>query len=246
MRSRHTYLLLAACLFSLPGSSQKLIIYSGKENLFPSSWLEKPVKAKATVPDEADVQADTMSVVTALGYYPGNLLEQHLRNIYITGTLRCFGVPYLGTNSRQDIYIALHANDEVERTFHHEFSSILLRNFPAHFDKAAWLQLSPELLNTSSAKAIRQGLSGTAADSALLEKGYLSPYSLSNYENDFNMYAEYLFTATMEFWQMAEKHTRVMQKIMLVIGFYQKVNPLYNIAFFRAVAEQRGKAEKGM
>lgn len=217
---------------------KKLVIYDGKTGIFPASWLDKKIKANATPPDTTGFHRDSVFIAKAFSNYPDEILIKQVRKIYLVGRLRFNGQSFFGTNSRYDLYIALDKNDEIERTFHHEFSSILYRNNPESKMQEEWQRLSPELLSTSSAKAMKAGYSSTEYVPELLEKGYLSPYSLSNWENDFNMYAEELFCGGKTFWTLADKYPKLLQKTRLIIRFYkEKVWGGFDETYFRSLGE---------
>lgn len=216
---------------------RKVICYDGKAHIFPAGWLDKKTKASATAPDTAGFQQDSLILDRAFSKYPGDIISKAVRRIYLLGRLRFNGKNFFGTNSRYDIYVALENNDEIERTFHHELSSILFRNNPHFKIQEEWERLSPELLSISSADAMKAGYSSTDYAPDLLEKGYLSRYSLSNWENDFNLYAEELFCGGKTFWMLADKYPRVLQKTRLIIRFYkEKVDGLFDEVYFRALA----------
>lgn len=161
-----------------------------------------------------------------------------MRKIYLLGKLRFNGEIFFGTNSRYDLYMALDNNDEIERSFHHEFSSILFRNYPSYKMQEKWKRQSPELLSTTSAKAMKAGYYSTEYDPALMEKGYISPYALSNWENDFNLFAEELFCGGKTFWTLTDKYPRQMQKTKLIIQFYnEKIWGGFDETYFRYLAE---------
>lgn len=134
------------------------------------------------------------------------------------------------------MYIAVEANPDIEKTFHHEFSSILLRNHSDLELEMKWRSLSPGLRNGNSAAAVKAGIYATGIYTALCAKGYLSAYALSNWENDFNMYAENIFAGGKEFWAVVDRFPAVKQKAGLVISFYHKIWPGYTENFFRAAA----------
>ena len=220
--------------------SFKIILYQGDKNILPASWLSKPINAKVTKVDISTAPADSMEIETALGKYPTKLLNAELQRIYMVGQIECYGVHYSGTNSSYLVYIANKKNHEIEKTFHHEFSSILLRNHPASFDDFKWKMLSPEIADQNSAYAIKRGLYSTdrsKPDSSLYEKGYLDLYALSNVENDFNMYAENIFAGGEEFWKLVDRYPKIKQKTGLVINFYSAVNPTLDEPYFRFLTE---------
>ena len=50
-------------------------IYDGTSNIFPSLWLEKKYKTKATAPDSIKVAGDTTAINTAMGNSQTNCLK---------------------------------------------------------------------------------------------------------------------------------------------------------------------------
>ncbi|MFN8291190.1 MAG: hypothetical protein U0U70_13115 [Chitinophagaceae bacterium] len=216
----------------------KIAAYDGVKEIFPASWLGGKIKAKATLPDMTRFAADTTAVINAMYKYPVSVWGSELNVVYIVGKLRFNREYFTGTNSENIVYIGTDGNNEIEKTFHHEFSSILLRNHPDMLFEYKWKELSPELLAGNSAAAVKAGLYSVDYDPKLLEKGYLSPYSLSNWENDFNMYAENIFAGGARFWKIADAYPRVMAKVKLIVQFYtEHVWSGFTENFFRAAAE---------
>lgn len=212
----------------------RIICYDGTTNIFPASWLGKPTRAKATAADTQKYGSDSLTLQNAFNMYPAWLLQQELENIYIVGSLQFNRQFFTGTNSTNDVYIATTGNTDIEKTFHHELSSILLRQHGHEQLEMQWRRLSPALRGGSSAAAVKQGLYATGFDSVLCAQGYLSPYSLSNWENDFNMYAENIFAGGKAFWQWVDRYPLVKQKAQLVINFYHSIWGGYTETFFRA------------
>lgn len=210
--------------------------FSGKESIFPNEWKTSKVKAKADVANDSDLKSSIYKLQEAINKYPIDLLsKEKVKNIHLVGNLSCFGTTYTGTNSRENLYIGVTNNKEVEKTFHHELSSILLRNNASKFDNNKWNSLS-KASNAYSSDAIKQGLNSVELNPALFEKGFLSDYSMSNKENDFNMFAENLFAGGKEFWEIADKNPKIYEKTKVVIQFYEKINPILNEDYFRALA----------
>lgn len=217
----------------------KIIYYNGKGIIFPTAWLAKKVNAKATAADIEKFSQDTAAVITAFNKYPSRILKEELGLVYIIGRLRFGGQYFTGTNSAENIYIASEANSEIEKTFHHEFSSILLRKYSDILFEMKWKAESPELRSGSSAAAVKAGLYSIGFDEKLLEKGYLSSYSLSNWENDFNMYAENIFAGGRAFWKIADSHPKVLGKTRMIIKFYgEKIWSGFTENFFRLGADE--------
>jgi len=218
----------------------KILIYDGKSPLFPKTWLRGKIKAMADPPDQFKITSDTTEIKLAVSKYPQNLILKEISSIYLVGELRFSGVYFTGTISNNVLYIASKANRDIQRTFHHEFSSILLRNYAPSTFETKWKKISPELLNCKSTTAIKDGYFSLEQNAYLLQKGYLSTYSLSNWENDFNMYAEYIFSGDSHFWKLVDDYPLIKVKTKLVIDFYQQVHPVFTENYFRLLENENG------
>jgi hypothetical protein len=214
-----------------------IVCFDGKLSVFPDEWLDKKTRARATACDTIKFKTDLSAIQKAFSKYPKNFIDNEVKHIYIMGKISFNKEWFTGTNSRYDIFIASTDNDEIEKTFHHEFSSILLRNHPNFTMEINWKALSPELIGGNSAFAIEQGYNDVTFNKKLCEKGYLSKYSLSNWENDFNMYAENIFTGGKEFWKIVDAYPKVKIKTNMVIAYYAKLNAVLSEDYFRALAE---------
>lgn len=218
----------------------KILIYDGVSPLFPKAWIKGKIKAMADSPDLFKITTDTTEIKLAVSKYPQNLIQKEIRNIYLVGNLRFSGVYFTGTISNNVLYIANKANEDIQRTFHHEFSSILLRNYAPFSFETKWKKISPELLNCKSTTAIKVGYFSLEQNAHLLIKGYLSAYSLSNWENDFNMYAENIFAGDPQFWKLVDDYPLIKVKTRLVIDFYQQVHPVFTENYFRLLENENG------
>ena len=208
-------------------------IYDGRSKIFPPDWLKGKINATATAPDSSKIGMDTTIINTAMDKYPAGMIKKELMHVYLVGKLQFSGEIFFGTNSRWDVYIASDNNNVVEKTFHHEFSSILLRRYSAFRFEDKWKKLSPGSLNTTSSKALKKGYNSPGFEPELLEIGYLDLYSLSNWENDFNMYAENIFAGDPAFWKIADTYSIVKEKMKLAVELYTKVNPIFTESYFR-------------
>lgn len=216
----------------------KTIYYDGKTAIFPVEWLAKKINAKATPAATEKFRQDTVAVSMAFDKYPSWVLQKELGVVYIVGKLRFSAQYFTGTNSTNNIYIGSDGNNEIEKTFHHEFSSILLRNYSDIIFEMQWKEKSPELLSVSSAAAVKSGLYSIDYDEKLLVKGYLGHYSLSNWENDFNMYAENIFAGGKAFWKIADRYPKVLEKTKLIVKFYkEKIWSGFTENYFRFAAD---------
>lgn len=173
--------------------------------------------------------------------YPAKVLSNLVRVQIIKG-INFYGQPYGGTNSNDTVFLDVDGIENgytdmyLSDAFHHEFSSILLRKFPSFLNQKDWSATLPKDFKYSSGgvNAIAEGTASTSLDEALAAKGFLSQYSMSAQEEDFNMIAENLFTGGKEFWAVVDKHPKAAAKVKLVINFYNKLDKTFTEKAFRS------------
>ena len=171
------------------------------------------------------------------------VLEANLRAIYIFKYMAFYNVGYGGTNSNDAVYLANngiamgYTDAYLEQTFHHEFSSILFRKYPAALDTIAWKNINfpdfeykdPE----SGVGAIRNHQSSQELDTALSSQGFLTQYACSSLENDVNTMAQNLFKPSPGFWALAGRYPRIRKKLTLLVALYNTINTHFTEEYFR-------------
>jgi hypothetical protein len=219
------------------------IRYSYAPSIFPEAWRDAPISASGEKILPGEINRTRSIIGKALKKYPTSVLDDNLRNIYFLKTMTFYNVGYGGTNSTDAVYltddgIALGYTDNyIEQTFHHEFSSILFRNYTGSLDTTAWKKANipgfdyddPE----NGVGAIRNNKSSQEIDSLYCRKGFLTQYAQSSIENDVNTVSQNLFLPTKEFWEIADRHPRIQKKISLLISFYNKINAAFTESYFR-------------
>jgi hypothetical protein len=110
---------------------------------------------------------------------------------------------------------------------HHELSSIVLRHSPTTF--AEWLQFSPP----GWAQTARPDQALVRANDAAPDPstGFLSAYGATDAENDFNTYAETIFTEPARLRDLAGKHSLIGEKLAFVLKTYVRVDPSIDATF---------------
>lgn len=210
------------------------------EVTFPNKWLYHPINAFYAPIDEKEKKRFIPILIKAMRKYPVYVLKKNLKCIYITGYLNFYGVRYGGTNSNECLYLSNggvqngYTDFYLEQLFHHEFSSILLRNYNKFFDSKEWLNYTKHEFKEgiTGVDAIKNGTNKLDFDEELCQKGILYQYALSNIENDFNSYAENLFCPKKEFWMAVEQYPNVKQKLYLIIDFYSQVHSQFTMDYF--------------
>lgn len=216
--------------------------------IFPRSWTQPPINAKGVPIDKSEIARSKQVLQGALGKYPAVMLKKELRAVYMLRDMFFYEVAYGGTNTTDALYLcnngkqAGYSDLYIEQSFHHEFSSILYRNYPLYFDESAWKNAhiagfdynDPE----NGVGAIRNNESSQELDTALCRKGFLTQYSMSGIENDLNTVAQNLFAPSAGFWDIADRYPRIRTKVTLLIAFYKRIHPGFTETFFRQCSKK--------
>ena len=220
------------------------IIFTADINIFPSSWYDSPIDAKAESLAAGEIERSKKIIITALDKYPTRLLKYNLKNVYVLKSMNFYGVNYGGTNSSDNVYVV---NDGavmgytdilIEKIFHHEFSSVLKYNYS--FDETAWRQVNPEGFvyfdeATGGAGAIKAGRASQEFDPSEHEIGFLYEYAESTAENDFNSFAENIFMGDKNFFNTVESYGKLEMKLDLIVQFYNSLDPIFTIEYFKGL-----------
>ncbi len=214
---------------------------SSSPSIFPASWQKAPISASGGALAETQYERVLGVLKQAMAKYPENVLQQHLKQVFVLSELKYSGVTASGTNSLTTLYLKVgdvqrgFTNEWIERVFHAEFSSILLRN--RGLDTEAWHKLNPPNFQYlgNGVTAIKQGKHGLRLDETLHTKGFLKEYSQSTLENDFNAFAASLFVGDKRVWDLAEKHPKLKGKLELTIAFYHALDPTWTEAKFHSL-----------
>jgi hypothetical protein len=221
-------------------------IYS--KDIFPESWRDAPINAEGQQIDRKEIPRSKLIIAKALGKYPEIIFEFNLKSVYFLKDMKFYDVGYGGTNSSDAVYLTNQGSSSgytdkyLEQTFHHEFSSILFRNYPSFLDTNEWkganvmgfIYNDPE----NGVGAIRNNQSSQDLDTLLCQKGVLTQYGGSSIENDVNTFAQNLFCPEKNFWTYVDRFPRIKKKANLLIGFYGQISSTYTEAYFRKMYKQ--------
>ncbi len=216
------------------------IIFDYSDNIYPSHWLKGDIAGKGKSLKTSEYERSKKIVLKALRKYPNSLISNNLKKIYILNQLNFFGVNYGGTFYENTLYIANsgladgYTDSYIEKTFHHEFSSILKENHSAYFDNKAW-----EKANSSDFKYGKGGIDAVVNKNDnqdfseyYFEKGVLNQYGSSSLDEDFSVYCENIFMDDLKFWEAVKTYPRVKAKVKIAMSFYKKINPEINFKKF--------------
>jgi hypothetical protein len=219
------------------------VSYDYSPAIFPDTWRIKPINAQAEKIVTSEVERTKSIISRAFSKYPAELLKDNLRAVYFVKSMKFYNVGYGGTNSSDAIYLTdggfLHGYTDsyLEQTFHHEFSSILFRNFITFIDTIAWTKANEKDFRyydpDNGVGAIKKHRSSQVINLTLCNKGFLTEYAMSSIENDLNTVAQQLFLPSKNFWKIADTCPRIRMKTQLLINFYNTLNPLFTESYFR-------------
>lgn len=107
------------------------IITVTEENMFPRLWLAPPVKARATNLSRHEMQRSLAALKDAMDKYPESYLRDHIKRIYILGSMSLYGMSCDGTVSSNSVYIVNPGREEytdeyIGLIFHLSFANLSL------------------------------------------------------------------------------------------------------------------------
>lgn len=249
----------SSCLESKNASSQKSntdskakeqdaldlvpVVTSLDEKMFPSTWLVPSINASAKPVSKLVKENGVAQIRKAMKKYPSDLLNRDLDRVYVVGELKFSGISAGGTNSRNRIYQAVrslaegYTNQYIEGAFHHEFSSILLRNHGSKTQEKNWAAANPEgfAYAGSGTTAVADGEESENYDPSLGKDGFFSQYAKASYEEDFNTIAAAIFLGREELWDSAKQFPPMKKKLRLAIAFYENLDSTLNESFFKSL-----------
>jgi hypothetical protein len=168
----------------------------------------------------------------ALEKYSVQMIQDYLNGIYIVEKIESGGPLYVGTYDpfRHIIYLVDlddQSDDDVVYTFHHEFSSLLIRSHS--FFVNPWTDHHPkdfryisEIYEShSEVKRARKAIKD------YYELGIVTNYGLTDFENDFNEYSAMILTYPHKFKKIMDQYPRVRGKFLVWLDFYQKIDPIF-------------------
>jgi len=197
---------------------------------FPAEWADATPSAEPI--DEPELRRMPAILTAALAAYPKELIRRDLRRICVAGALSFFGQPYGGTYDDDSVYLCsegeLQGFDDVYLmgTFHHELSSILMRNYG--FETERWRSCNPKSFAYSASEGGGVQAIVNAQDSLdgapeYYEQGLLSQYGKSELEEDFNTYCEAMMTEPARLRRLAARYPVIAAKAALCREFYRRL-----------------------
>lgn len=260
MKSYALSLLILTAVLS-PGAAiaESLVSFPEDRSFLPKSWTEDPINASIEPLDEKLRLAALGILEVALDKYPEKVRQRFLGGVSVVGSLRFYDVSYGGTymsNSRRIVLVYRESFDSrgFEQRFHHEFSSLLLKQNQDLFDATRWSEANDpsfryrapgiveeqdgdrsEATRVLAAEQEKTGGSGSSllqVDFTLMKVGFLTAYNQVSIEQDLNETTAHLFTNP-EIWEYCRQYPRIDQKIDVLIDFFRRLDPKMDRLYFR-------------
>ncbi|HYG49894.1 MAG TPA: hypothetical protein VD905_03280 [Flavobacteriales bacterium] len=247
------YFLVATFFVSILAHAQEYTVsgipvrFIVTDETFPESWKSESINAQGVSLDSSEIERSLELVKKAFSKYPESILQANLRAIYVLKSIAFYGQAFGGTNSSDVLYIAnngrqsAYSDNYIEQTIHHEFSSILLRNFPDYFQKEKWLSYNKIEYGDGGVEALKTAKSSQVLDTALHVHGFLHQYASSDMENDFNSFAENIFLPELEFYDVVSTYPAIAGKFEIIISFYNALDELFTKKYFKKIEPARVK-----
>lgn len=158
--------------------------------------------------------------------YPKELLKQNVRNIFLLSDLHCNNIPYGGTVSEKGIYVEVFSYTDkawLLDALHHEFSSMLIRRNGFSLYKFSEISGRDKYNTSIEQNCLRFSNCRGNPNTYLYERGFLNKYAMTSYENDVNIYAEYIFVREKELKLLALRYPLIDKKYKYLKDFYEKL-----------------------
>ena len=201
--------------------------YEFSESIFPKHWLEPPISGMGEQIDSSVALGMKQIIVDFLSSYSTKFINTNLDEVYLLKGMYFYYEIYGGTYFKKRIYIVNDGTyeDRMLANLHHEFSSILLKRYSNLFPFKEWYGI-----NESEFKYLGNGIEMLGQSDLddqsdeLLSSGFLSKYATSSLENDFNVFAQWIFTKPNELSELCTNHEKINEKHKLVMTFYNQID----------------------
>jgi hypothetical protein len=173
----------------------------------------------------------------ALDKYPVGIITKYLGQINFAEEINEDGFKYSGSFDpfRRVIYMVddgTRPDKDAIHTFHHEFSSLLLARHS--FLLNPWTDNHPDEFKymVQLYDSVEERIKARKSITDFYEKGIVSNYGLTSFENDFNEFSAMIFTYPEKFKKIMKRYPRVRGKFLVWLEFYQKIDPIFTEEYF--------------
>jgi len=198
-----------------------------------------PTNGKATQLDDFSIARYAKILPQVLSQYPPEVFKTHIETIKLSKILSFYSTRYGGSTVDKIIYLTDDGRDNgfsdffIRQTFHHEFSSVLMksRDFPTQ----KWLDAnSPEVKYETNFENFLKSISkdrDLVGNDYFYQRGMMSKYSYSTLENDFNLFAQTVFNEPERMKDLIRQYLIIKRKYEILKEFYLSISPEFSTTF---------------
>ncbi|WP_420333824.1 hypothetical protein [Roseibium sp.] len=189
--------------------------------------IEIDSRIRGTPPRSWQATSALGAIQSALIEYPERLLRKSGPALVVAGDVSLLDVEVGGTIQTPNVIILATGyllgglgTADLKRTFHHEYSSILMRQYA--FPLEAWYDALPEGFSFPETEGQRLAATQVYADDLAVyhRLGFVSDYGVSSFENDVNTYAELLMGDPARLKRLSDEHANIRIKKELILKYY--------------------------
>ena len=182
------------------------------------------VEAEQEMIDDA-----TRAVKSFLSSYEKNFLKARINSINLFKDIEFLDSPVGGINHKGHIWLTLDSfsKQRIDKIYqgilHHEFSSNIYKFVDLDL-RTQWKNINSiyEYSISFLKKCLKDIKFCNSSSEKLFTDGFLTNYSLTDDENDFNVYAEILFTESPYIKDLAQKYPKIKNKLQKLKDVYIK------------------------
>ena len=182
---------------------------------------------KGNIPKQAEVNKFLPALKEFVSSYDISFIRKNIDEFFLLDTLKYQGNDVGGLSNGKKIYISvedLGYNYYIIylKALHHEFSSNILKS-SAYEQYLIWKNISADYYETAKSfflRCINNVSFAKLSDDGIYAGGFIINYGKTNAENDFNTYAEYLFTNPAKINEL-KKYEKIKTKINLLKKMYR-------------------------
>lgn len=193
-----------------------------------SSINEDQGSIKLVQAEQNMIDNSTEAIKAFFKSYNRDFIKDKINNIYIFKKINYLDSKVDGLSDGENIWLNLADFSETKafsvylETLHHEFSSNVYKK-ASLVKRFVWKKISSSYYYTVSflKKCLNDYQYCQSTSKQMFEDGFLKMYSMTNDENDFNVYAQTLFTDPQKLKDLDEKYPLIHKKLEKLKEFYR-------------------------
>lgn len=192
------------------------------------SSIEQNKKVKITEAEQYMIDRSYPAIKIFLSSYDNKILRNKIKQILLFKKIYYLDSEVGGLSDGSTIWLCLDDYAEYKmpqvyvKILHHEFSSNIYKSTPL-YQRFAWKNIN--YMYNDSIEFLKKCLNNFSyceeTSEKLLRNGYIKNYSLTNDENDFNVFAETLFTHPQKMILLKQKYPFIDKKLTKLKEFYR-------------------------